>query len=371
MSCYACLSRTTLIIGAGAHANQGMPLGKDLDDKLRQLQNDSTLIKHYQNFKIDQESRPFPDKRFKGEGEYKQFLHNLFKSASRDYAQAHVNSPDQYLFNADTLANRKECKYFPEIIKFATIYYVLTSEIRVLSSNNHSDWYSDFFKEFLETKSDADNFFNYYPDIITFNYDTIFERNFISRLIYLGYSREDAVQKVKNLRLMHVYGSYDLLEVDFDSINISDEESLAPLLKKGYDTFKIIGDDRSKSQQDKEEIFEKINQSTYICFMGFGFDPKNCDVLQIKSRNTWKSAKYIISTNVGMSNRQMTEASSHFKDHDLLFPKDCYFSADKVEEADCREILNILKDAYNNENYDEYSNSLHPISYSDFDPLEQ
>ena len=156
--------------------------------------------------------------------------------------------------------------------------------------------------------------------IITFNYDRSLERYlYLSLEKNFGAGEFELCQKMKTLDITHVYGAIG------EPWPGDGHERYAP--RTGTDQYAIVtrrlrligqdGDSRS-AQDTQKRISAKLSAANTICFLGFGYDSDNLDVLGFPSVNDRTEAKRIVGTAYGLSEADKTTALTQIGPHASL-----------------------------------------------------
>jgi hypothetical protein len=264
--------KVTLVLGAGSSASLGYPVGKTLREEII-----SIALGHRQDFAITCGLYDNPSDLFS------------FVSAFRA----------SQMFSIDAfLARRPE---FSSIGKKVVAAILLEAEARTRPDEVESDdhWQRYFFNKFASESWNDLNFSS--VSIITFNYDRSFEHYLLTAIINsYGKSEADAVEKLKTLEVVHVYGWLGSpYSNDSDYLRYgmppSKERVLAAATK-----IKVIPEGR-----DDDAVLHTARKMLYeadtICFMGFGFDETN--LRRLKANYT--CAKIFSTPNVGVRSRNI------------------------------------------------------------------
>ncbi|HMG06198.1 MAG TPA: hypothetical protein VK581_12105 [Chthoniobacterales bacterium] len=126
--------------------------------------------------------------------------------------------------------------------------------------------------------------------VISFNYDRSFERYFLNQFENLcALSPEEALTALGRIQIVHVYGQLGTL--DYVSYGASE---------KAHTASKQIRTVRLEPEEDVQaRIGKMIRDSTYINFIGFGFDEDNIHLLGPENFK----GKRVYSTTHGMGAR--------------------------------------------------------------------
>lgn len=234
--------KTTLILGAGASAHIGYPLGTKLKDNLCNIR----IVKKYP---------PLPNKWT--EEDINDFLINL--------SRASYNSIDAFL---------EEFSELTEIGKYLITYELKKYEnIDDLFSPRNPGWYQTLFLSLIN-EYDQEIEKNEIS-IVTFNYDRSLEAYLHHALKHrFKLSEEKAWEHISKLRIVHVHGI--LGEYPHTKYQkSSDAKELLEISNK----IKIIHENKDPQSGFCNDEFELANKllkdSERIIFLGFGFHEDN------------------------------------------------------------------------------------------------
>ncbi len=251
--------KTVLVLGAGASVAFNYPVGAGLRNEILDLRHtgkktlvESSGLKH------------FPDKL------------NTFIDAFRG---SQMQSIDSFL------ARRPE---YSEIGKQAISAVLLNKEsTKQLIHTEHDDnWYQYFFNRISTSTWDELDFRKF--SIVTFNYDRSLEHYLLGAIQHAyGKQLSEALEKLKKLEIIHVYGSLGGTLPDSPSYipygyGVSPERVVAASKE-----LKVIPEGRSDDavlKRSRQLLFEADS----IAFLGFGFDETNMERLEVeKSCAAW------------------------------------------------------------------------------------
>ncbi|MFV8257516.1 hypothetical protein ACNQKP_06915 [Bdellovibrio bacteriovorus] len=309
---YVDLSNTLLIIGAGAHVPYDMPSGHALRAEIKKLY----TYNDYINFSIQPRDevgklkwnilktamslnvlstaeRNSNKKVFDtglSETHYKQYFELFLKS----FSESHVLSIDTYLSNVQ----KEEDEFIREVFKLfgkLTIACVIQAfESSSPLGGRRDDWIHHFINSFV--RKSPNDLFKFFPKIITFNYDRIFERMLFTHLTeFHKFSHLKAKTEIEQLNILHVYGSLG------DYVEWQEITELPNFFESAIANIKVIGEDRSDMKQVEDEIREKYKRANRIYFLGYGFDEDNNRLLRTSfGFDDWEINKEIYSTSIGI-----------------------------------------------------------------------
>lgn len=241
--------KTTLVLGAGASHPYGYPLGSTL--RLNILNIETALI--------DRAG-------LKAHGNVEEFL--------QAFRRSRLHSIDSFLAARLEMAG----------VGKATIAAILLSYEQAMSGKitaDAQDWYDYLWNRLASGHSwDELSFENL--SIVTFNYDRSLEFFLLNAMTgTYGKSLEEAADKLKGLKINHVYGDigehspllppYDYYgsPVTFDRVTRATER------------LKVIPEARN-NDPSFEQAQATLKYSETICFLGFGFDRVNLQRLDSK-----------------------------------------------------------------------------------------
>lgn len=272
--------RTTLVLGAGASAGYGFPVG----DGLRRLILGITAISREAAgvFNTD-ELRHF--------------------QAALDASQ--WNSVDAFLAHRPELST---------IGKRAIAYVLLGFEKtppRAVPNEKSGpdDWYRYFLNKFSDKPWEGLDFSSL--AVVNFNYDRSFECYLLSALC-AAYNKkvEEVAKKLEALEIVHVYGSLggrlasNALKVPYG----------VPVTRKhveiAADSLKVIPDHRSADDTDLSKARALLSDAEVICFLGFAFDKTNMRRLDAAKTCAGRSRQNTVCASVyGMTPAEAKDAA--------------------------------------------------------------
>jgi hypothetical protein len=291
---------TCLILGAGASAPYGLPTTDELRD----------LILSSRSPTGRQTAAKFPVK-----GPQRASLTpgdpvnewTIYLNEVTDAANLGAKTPDfrNKFFRADQSIDwfiRDNEASFGDIARLQIAAVLLNCE---RDDKLAGDWYRLLSKIVFPT-SDFTSLPKGNLSIISFNYDRSFERYFLSVLesqFNLPLSEAKAV--FDRIDLVHAYGQLGSL----------DEVPYGDTTKAGQaaEGIRLIRPDTDNPMQGR--VGALIRRSTYVNFIGFGFDDQNIKLLGPRN---FKKVQRVYSTSVGLSwvtlNKAMVELRVYFDD---------------------------------------------------------
>lgn len=329
-------NKTLFVIGAGASAEVGLPIGSKLAELI------ATLLRF-------DESKDFLQHMPRGRDQ-KEYLH-----AARRISEnvEHVKSIDNYLdtFSADATMNR--------VGKAAIVYSILhheskshlrleDGERRIPLSRYKSSWYAPFF-QILVDDIRPDKLTTIFDNIaiICFNYDRCIEYFLATELgAFFGLRKDEAHDLLARLNIFHPYGTVGDL-----SLQIKSEEP-PHIVSFGADpNFENVFTLGSRIRTYTEEIsqpermqrmHEEIATAQTIVFLGFGFYSKN---LQLLKPQTKAAATGVIATGVHTSRRDRESIISSVRDlcgKGNKFQSGEMFEFVEIDEWSCAKLFEVF-----------------------------
>ena len=283
-------TETVFIVGAGASAEFGLPVGSELIKQIvaglsYEIEFDKVISKNYRLFdaiKSSSNNCGFLD--------YKKY--NSFLSSVKHMVSALPES-----ISIDNFIYQQENIYTTELGKMAIVQSILDSEgrsslaykrgldggLKIDFSKSRESWLAAICKLLSQdtTISNIDCFFDGVK-IICFNYDRCIEHYFYNWIKNNYNIHDDVVVRVmKKLQIIHVYGSVGGMEwqendnfpapfgAELSGGHIHDRVNIIYTFTEIFDTKKL-----------KNSIDMYISESERIVFLGFGFHQQNMDLLR-------------------------------------------------------------------------------------------
>ena len=268
------LSKTVLIIGAGAHYDYKMPLGLCLRDSIRRTTNTRPISKHVGrkeilrwlngngNTDIIQWAVLAQFKSSQTEHLWDQ--NNLLTKIPEDiaaftdlFARSQADSIDKFL----TLKDKDLSETQKYIGKALITHYIYSAECNALNYRNlEHNWIQDFINLLVINRS-AD-FKENHPYIFTFNYDCLLEHMLVEHLFATtGMGKLDCIKYVDELNIHHIYGSLNSHKYE-DPLDVY----------RNLDNISVIGGDRESSRDKiQRKLLASLKQCRIVYFLGFRF----------------------------------------------------------------------------------------------------
>jgi hypothetical protein len=283
--------KTCLVLGAGASAYAGFPLGTQLREGIFSFLSNGELLKSSGLLVIENIAPK-----------------DLIAEFNSAFLKSNMYSIDSFL------ARRPE---YIEIGK-KTIAAILLGkehdEMLMQDNGREDNWYRYLFNCVAAESWEELDLSNL--SVVTFNYDRSFER-FLTIAISNSYNKTivEASEKVKAINIVHVYGSLGAIFLDdptylaYDGVVSADKVAIAAAM------IQIIreGRDDAPTLQKAKHLLEEADA---IGFLGFGYDSTNMQRLDTK--NTCKEfmqrqggffGRTIISTCIGLKMAEVNAAA--------------------------------------------------------------
>ncbi len=242
-------TKTVLVLGAGASAPYGLPVGARLRDLISEMS------------VADLDRLPIAPGTAREQG-----LAQRFKVA---FQRSQAFSIDEFL------SRRRE---FVDLGKSAIAACLLPLEVeaRLLDGNPDDNWY-----RYLVKAMDApwDELHLNKVSFITFNYDRSLEAFLANTFQHkYGKSPAEALAMVATFPIVHVYGSFGSIDPnaqDHVPFGIGSDPNMLPAaIPRAASGLQII-DERRDDAPSFNQAKALLGEAMALCFLGFGFDPTN------------------------------------------------------------------------------------------------
>ena len=273
---------TCLILGAGASAPYGLPTTDELRHLMLPLTPEAAATTA--TFVLNHPPRGFIEPK-NPQKEWYIYLNQVCESAGLTDClksfYAKFSGADR---NIDWFLRRNESE-FGDVARLHIAAALLACE---RNDRLRGDWYQLLSEEIIPRN--LESLEEGKLSVITFNYDRSFERYFLNQFENLcNFPPAEAQAAVSKIKLEHVYGQLGTL----DYVPYGNYER-ASTASRQIRTIRLEPD-----QEVQARIGKLIRESTYINFIGFGFDDENIELLGPANFK----GKRVYSTTRGMSAR--------------------------------------------------------------------
>lgn len=310
------ITNTVFILGAGASAPYGYPVGKDLRRE---------IISHF----VDECTKYFKKGSF-----IRDFLipsHFLIQRAEsfvETFDRSHTESIDLFLAGHPELS---------DIGKLAIVFRILAAECKKKMfgepiDDPEKDWYSLVLGRLRDELINSKDFARFHEnrlDIITFNYDRSLEHFLYDSLLnsFSGISGEDVKGQLSNIKIVHIFGQvagldWQDLENRIEYGRALNRVNVPPLAEK----LRIIYDERDNPSLDG--LSDTIAKAGRIFFLGFGYAKENLEILPLQEVN--KDHTVIYGTATGFTQKERENKEQYLRmatglkgNHVQLYDWDC------------------------------------------------
>lgn len=242
---------TVLVLGAGSSMAFGYPNGKDLRDKILTLGKAN-------NHALAEGAGLLQDER-----EFNQFL-KAFRFSDQDSIDAF-------------LATRREFEVIGKR-SIATVLIRLEDERELFVQAAGDRWAAYLQNRLSAIEWDAWDYSKL--KIVTFNYDRAFEHYLLMTLRYrYNKSVEDAVEKLRTLDIVHIYGSLGPTLPGVDGYRPYAPAVDIDTVAYAAESLKVIPEGRN-SDPSLVQARELLSNAESIIFLGFAFDQTNMERLE-------------------------------------------------------------------------------------------
>ena len=276
-------TETLFILGAGASAPFGYPIGIELRRLICERSHNPIIIRV---LNPQQEIEPwYSDK-------VNQFVDEFTKSG---------------LYSIDSfLENRNE---FMDIGKIAIASYLIPCEKDQRLREEPGNWYMYLYDRL---KTSFDNFDKNAISFITFNYDRSLEQFFYEALkCQFNKNQNECVSKLNNIPIVHLYGQLGSLPWQKPS---GREYCYNPRyshgIREAVNDIKLITQERAVNEsREFQTAYRLIKKAQNIFILGFSFDETNLERLNIELME----GKTIIATSIGLESSKQAWVNNYFK----------------------------------------------------------
>lgn len=273
-------AKTTLILGAGASANYGFPVGKDLRTKILDL-------------------RAGRDRAAVLYGESPDTIGRFVDAFER----AQTYSIDAFL------GRRLE---FENVGKSAIAHVILGAEVGSRVRVDRGDhWYQYLINTIARDEWDALDL--RWLSVVTFNYDRSLEAFLLDALANMyGKSLEQVSEKLREIEIVHVYGSlgspWKAEEDHMPYPVLGDGMGIA--IRQARGRLRVVPEGRD-SDPTIQAARRLIRNAKHVCVLGFGFDELN--VVRLGGKESFVDAngspKHVVATAIGLTKAEAAKAA--------------------------------------------------------------
>jgi hypothetical protein len=303
---------TVFVVGAGASAEYGLPVGVELANtiaSLMQFEFDFGTLQQGDNLILNVLKHKFNNDNG---------VINEHIEAARRISEGitHTDSIDQYL---DMHGNDEKVIFCGKVAivraileaeKESDLYYDLTAHPQMIDFDNlNNHWLKPFFSQLIRDlrKPDLDQVFRGIT-IICFNYDRCLE-HYLIHALQKAYDipANEAARLAKLLEIFYPYGKVGNLKTELNQNGVAFGANLNP---DGF--IQAVQGIRTYTEQveDKESLSRiklAIKNAKTIVFLGFAYHSQNMDILRPTAKRGQVNA--IFGTAFGISDYRAREAS--------------------------------------------------------------
>lgn len=274
-------SYTTLVVGAGASAEFGLPTGAGIFEDLLNESSELAMDRPFNIFR-DSFSAPFPNFISNAKGSYNsQPIADLIQKANSSFHDSidmfsYVNAATLELSKLYTAwkiyAGLSELKSTDARFDGNSRSLVLSQKWRSPRIGDNKNWITSFLQKYTEGAEGPDDLVPDAYSIVTFNYDCIIED---ALLFFLKASERFAGVTAEQLPVVrHVNGT----------LPMATDDCLQP--RAIWQASKGIRYLMDEHQSDElYSIRSNIGRSDNIFLLGFACDPRNVDIIGLKETN--------------------------------------------------------------------------------------
>jgi len=316
--------KTVFILGAGASAAYGFPIGKDLTQRILSFDIGSA---------------------FKAACNPPGETHSsLWKYIFDKYDESNIFEFFEAFKKSDNPSVDSFIEHRPE---FLTIGKVLISleliscenENNLIKANHKGHWYQYLFGKL---RSKFEEFNNNNVSFITFNYDRSFEQYLLNCMKYTyGKSDKEVAEKLSSIPMIHLYGAigYLPLLVNGKTSRSYNQVTSPEIIETCIENIKIIHEDVDLEQDEEfNKAYELIADARMICFLGFGYDEINLSRLKLDKMLT--TDHLVFGSTFGFRDAEVKKIKSWFGQD--LANRTMY--ADETGRLNCLEYLRSIAD---------------------------
>ncbi|MFC7066074.1 hypothetical protein [Brucella rhizosphaerae] len=321
--------KTTFVIGAGASAEFGLPVGSQLAQQIRE----TCKLEYERNYgsRIANEdfahavTQGWPE--FRGELIYKalQRIHTAIDTSVSIDAFIHRNRNDKVLVEMGKALIAWNIASAEANSRMRTEGYI-PGMIETFNRSEITDtWIGKFTRILFDGVTDAREL-SKQVRIICFNYDRCIEYYLIeSIMVAFDTSRKDAAEIVSEIEIIHPYGYLGKVPEDLRAAQ-DDECAFGRPVSYDFPLRKVSSRIRTYTEQTQDialvkRIHSAINSARNLVFLGFGFNNQNLDLMRVmgglatasdEPKNIYASGKGIAGEVEETLKRRITNIYSHY-----------------------------------------------------------
>lgn len=284
---------TVFILGAGASHPYGFPLGSKLIEEICQV---LTPTFDPSPVYVSKHGVAIGPNRFETDTEFKEVVDTGF---SEDFIQKFVSDlKGSKLKSIDSFLQYKNAET-RSLGKMAIIQAL--SQYKITRGDQYND---DWFAELWNVlHCDPNEFKNHKLSFVTFNYDTSLEHNFYNVLSSThGFTPEDCYETMKNIPIIHVYGTIG--EIPWI------KRSRKPTLIEASDAIYTIHElNTDRNLSTRKSIDKLIADARRIYFLGFGYHEANLQILRANEWNRLGRPKLIMGNAYNLPDKKRVEVN--------------------------------------------------------------
>jgi hypothetical protein len=302
--------KVTLVLGAGASAPYGFPLGRKLMvDVINKLNTSNSG--HDQGF-----SQVLLRLGFDGQ------LQSDFAAEMRWAKQSSI---DAFVQERQEFLQIGKAAIAAALIPYENLDDLVSLESEFSSEPTNQRWYTYL----LDLLGESQTFTENHLSIITFNYDRSLEYFIFQTLIHrFNLAAALAIELLKTIPIIHVYGQ--LGKFDFESeangrpySTLMDDINV----KQCVDEMNLIHEPRDEDEfaKSKEDVYKVLRNTETLIFLGFGYHEKNLERLRLSQNFIGNT---VVPTFYGMKEGEKQRSDQlihkyigqHFASHPQAYP---------------------------------------------------
>jgi hypothetical protein len=295
---------TVLVLGAGASAPYGFPLGFGLRSEIiKELRIDKGSKAEEPRIVMPHGSRPA----------------TLYSALIQKFNPADVDNFREALVRSRRLSIdaflERNSRLFKEIGRCAIAGVILQSEedsVRswLLNCTNPESLTEDWFRVLYGLLSVGLEIGENRLTVITYNYDRSFENFLVEGLMVdCALGRKEAAEAVSRLKILHLHGSLGSIPGTGDSSELAFGAAITtPNIVAAGSRIRIISDPEVSRDPIFQEAHTALRSADRIYFLGFGFAEEN--LTRLIRQNIKSEKKVVLGTLRGFATAERTRLES-------------------------------------------------------------